>query len=115
MNKKQIILICAIALLLIASVVLAILAGKSRKQEPEAGFDPDAVQTVLPDTDGGTNPIQPVTRISKSETEAKDAEPSEHGEVWIDVSDPNGDGHDPDPKVIGDVSVIRGIKEGGEP
>ena len=109
MNRKKIGIAVLAAVILFALVVALIVVPKNqtRDQPDESGID--FIMTP-PDQSADIPPIE--EPISPSETTNPPNTSESDGGIHIDVGQTNGNGHTDEPGIIGNVSILPGVKEG---
>ena len=118
-RKATIIATVVMAVIVLAVIVTAIIfAAKGKQGEPTDTLPEPVVAATESVTQTETEPEETVT-IGSAETETEpvsDETVSEEtvahsGEIYLDIGKPNHNGHDDNPGIVGDVSIIPGVKE----
>ena len=118
MSKKKKILLSVIASIVIAATGIILLFVQSKQENNKQIPSIPTVPTVSEAKASVIPPVEPVSHDTGHPQGDETDDPEEtdpHGEIWIDLSEPNNNGHDPTPKVVGEVSIIPGVKGDEEP
>ena len=118
MSKKKKILLSVIASIVIAATGIILLFVQSKQENNKQIPSIPTVPTVSEAKESVIPPVEPVSHDTGHPQGDETDDPEDtgtHGEIWIDLSEPNNNGHDPTPKVVGEVSIIPGVKGDGEP
>lgn len=118
-RKATIIATVVMAVLFLAIVVTAIIfAVKSGEKDPtETLPEIEEVSTgsvtqaeTHPEDSGTSTPAETESEPVTDETVSVETV-AHSGEIYLDIGKPNHNGHDDNPGIVGDVSIIPGVKE----